>query len=64
MRKLDSQAHAEIHRDFVHSGMRAHTDHQPADPLLGEPGTELFMFKGDRRFEGLEAGTGYEGACL
>lgn len=31
---------------------------------LGVPETELFMFKEDGRFEGLEAGAGYEGACL
>lgn len=55
---------AEIRRDFVHSGTRARADQQPADPPLGVPETELFMFKGDRRFEGLGAGAGYEGACL
>lgn len=39
-------------------------DQQPMDLPLGVPETELFMFKGDRRFKGLGAGTGYEDACL
>lgn len=63
-RKLGSQAGTEICRNFVHSGTHARADQQPMDPPLGVPETELFMFKGDRRFEGLEAGAGYEGACL
>lgn len=62
--KPASQAGTEIRRDFVHSGTHARTDQQPTDPPLGVPETELFMFKGDRRFEGLGAGAGYEGACL
>lgn len=64
VRKPASQAWAEIHRNFVHSGTRTHADHQPVDPPLGAPETELFMFKGDDRFEGLEAGAGYKGACF
>lgn len=54
-RKPGSQAGAEIGRNFVHSGTRARADQQLLDPPLGVPETELFMFKADRRFEGLKA---------
>lgn len=63
-RKPDRQACTEIHHNFVHSGTRTHADRPLTDPPLGAPETELFMFKEDGRFEGLEAGAGYEGACL